>query len=647
MKPIQLGGPRFAAVVVALAAAMLAYVDARHPIAGDAQGAPASSPAERRAVEAAVARTNLVARLEAGMGDAFAGAWYDPTRAGLHVGVASAVGSRAAEDVAARAGLGESVILTAVDSTWEELEAVQDKWDSRLGGLFERQQVATGLRAQHNAVEVELTSSVPEAQRAALERSAAQEDVEVLVTTASQPYFHSEQDARCKKYVSPFADCNPPLVGGVYIDDGNTGKWVGCSSGPTVRRVDRSTKANRTDTFVLTAGHCLDQHGKVGQGWWAVTNETPGTQAEIGKAVQYINAETDVGVIEVTTKFWSQAKDPPLVPTIASWDATSESNPFTVTNEANPAEGAAVCHSGQRTGTTCGTVAKTGETKEFNKVKFTEVTKVEMEPAATVGAGDSGSPWYASASPKAVLGIHIASERQFGTEFGEIAYLQPLSFVLAKLKAKGLDLELLKDSNKTRHVQAKGAKYPVTFHGGLSGGPTEKFTIEGGNVECMKTSHHGTVAEATSTWTDTPKYEECTALGFTGATVNMEGCAYEFNSGEKTSTDNFKSHVDVACPSGQSIKIAAGTCKAEIKAQAGLTTVDLIDDTSASPKKDVTVRPTVTGVAYTVTQDGFLCPLSGVGSKTGGEYTSSANITVTGQSTTEPAEKIDVEIADP
>jgi hypothetical protein len=115
---------------------------------------------------------------------------------------------------------------------------------------------------------------------------------------------------------------------------------------------------------------------------------------------------------------------------------------------------------------------------------------------------------------------------------------------------------------------------------------------------------------------------------------------------EKASADNYKAAMDIGCPAEKSIKLTAGTCKAEVKTQSERETVDLVDDTGASPKKDVTVRPTVEGISYTVTQDGFLCPFNGTGEKTGGQLTSSESFTVTGQSTTEATKKIDIEVAD-
>ena len=77
--------------------------------------------------------------------------------------------------------------------------------------------------------------------------------------------------------------------------------------------------------------------------------------------------------------------------------------------------------------------------------------------------------------------------------------------------------------------------------------------------------------------------------------------------------------MDVVCPAGQSIKIAASTCEVEIKSQNGLKNVKFITMTAAP--MDLTIRYELTKIAYTVTKDGFLCPFGGVGAKADGEYT--------------------------
>jgi hypothetical protein len=205
--------------------------------------------------------------------------------------------------------------------------------------------------------------------------------------------------------------------------------------------------------------------------------------------------------------------------------------------------------------------------------------------------------------------------------------------------------------------QFTAESYPVTIHGSNTKG-TEVFETEGGNVEC-DASYHAVLSEPSSTLNITPNYTNCDAFGFLEAEVNEEGCSYVFHATEKSKNakgepeaDKYKAHTDVVCPAGQSIKISVFTCKAEVKAQTGLTTVEITNDTAASPKKDVTVKANVLaeetnkkgGIAYTVTQDGAFCPFNGTGNKVGGQYTGEAT-TATGQSTTNPATKIGIDVS--
>jgi hypothetical protein len=173
--------------------------------------------------------------------------------------------------------------------------------------------------------------------------------------------------------------------------------------------------------------------------------------------------------------------------------------------------------------------------------------------------------------------------------------------------------------------QFTAAKYPATIDA-TGTGIGEKFVTEAGNVECETSHFTGSLAAASSTLTVTPTYTTCKAFGFVNATVNTEECHYTFHATEQVSSHEHRAHVTVSCPAGQSIKITASTCAAEVKGGQSLTTVDLTSTTTPTPD-DVDVRPTVTGIAYTVTNDGFLCPFSGTGAKTGGKYETGPNAT--------------------
>ncbi|HEX3735701.1 MAG TPA: hypothetical protein VHU86_11195 [Solirubrobacterales bacterium] len=196
--------------------------------------------------------------------------------------------------------------------------------------------------------------------------------------------------------------------------------------------------------------------------------------------------------------------------------------------------------------------------------------------------------------------------------------------------------------------QFTATEYPVEIHGaGGTGSTAEKFTTEAGTVECGASTFTGTQSGASSTLTMHPTYTECVAFGFLSAAVNTEECNYIFHANTKVSTDHYTLSTDVSCPAGQSIKITASTCSAEVKAQTGLTPVNAVNDPESGGKaEDVTVTPAVNGqIAYTVTRDGFLCPFNGTGNKTGGSYTATGPVTVTGKTDPGTANEIGVLIS--
>jgi hypothetical protein len=192
--------------------------------------------------------------------------------------------------------------------------------------------------------------------------------------------------------------------------------------------------------------------------------------------------------------------------------------------------------------------------------------------------------------------------------------------------------------------------YPVTIHGSNTKA-TSAIEMEAGVIEC-DTNFHAVLSEPSSTLNVTPNYTNCDAFEFLEAEVNEEGCSYVFHATEKTAGDKYKAHTDVTCPVGQSIKISVFTCRAEVKAQTGLTSAVFTNDTAASPKKDMTLVFDITadetnkkgGIAYTVTQDGAFCPFNLTGNKVGGQYLAEGT-TLTGQSATNPETKIGVNVA--
>lgn len=650
MKSIEIGIARAAVVAIGIAVALLAYADAQSAATGQTSAPGAERAALERSsqaseAEAAIARTGLAAKLAAALGSDFGGVWFDASTARLHVGVTSPASRRNAEAVATQLGVSEILVETPVESTQAQLEASLRRLNRSLDDLFEDEQVRTGLSPDRNAVGVELASSVPPARRAALEGAVAAEGVDVSIEASPELSMSGRQAFQCGKFVTLEAKCNPTIVGGVTI----AGPKKLCTAGPAVLLKNRATKDAATASYILTAGHCIAKDGGNGMSWFAYPKGS-GTAKEIGEAITHINGPTDEGVIEVKdTSDWGKPKDPnPVVPAVAAWDLTKETDPTQVLSQAEPSLGARTCLSGQRSGKRCGKIVTEKASGTFSGVKLEELTEVNLE-TTKAGEGDSGGPMAAEAAPSAVEGMMVAFTDE-GSGEGKIVYSQPLKVVFEKLeKERMMPLELLKQDNENRHPKVKAGTYPVTIHGSTTAG--QKFLTEAGSVECKSSTFHAVVSaeeKETSKLTLTPTYKECKA-SFLGvaATVEMEGCAYVLHVAEKASADNYRAYTDISCPAGKSIKIVAGTCKAEIKAQTERETVDLVDDTGASPKKDITMRPTLAGIAYTVTQDGAFCPFNGTGEKTAGEYTSAEGITLTGQSTVEPGTKIDVEITGP
>jgi hypothetical protein len=160
-------------------------------------------------------------------------------------------------------------------------------------------------------------------------------------------------------------------------------------------------------------------------------------------------------------------------------------------------------------------------------------------------------------------------------------------------------------------AQYTASSYPTTATAESAVG-NDVFTTEGGAVEC-KSHFVGTLTGASSDLTVTPTYTNCKAFGFVEASVT--GCKYTFTAVSTTS-----SSVDVVNP----CTVVASTCHVTVGNQNGLNSVA----TTNTAAGDVDVQANVTGIAYTVVKDGFLCPFNGTGNKTGGTYKQGSAITL-------------------
>jgi hypothetical protein len=153
------------------------------------------------------------------------------------------------------------------------------------------------------------------------------------------------------------------------------------------------------------------------------------------------------------------------------------------------------------------------------------------------------------------------------------------------------------------------SKYPTAGTVTSSGSGNEKFKFEAGTVECHLHLHIAAISGPTLGLTLFPTYSNCKAFGFLSASIDMNECDEEIY---------VPTGFAIVCTLESKIAITASTCEVQIGGQGGLGKVDLANSGSG-----ISMQATVTGIAYTVTKDGFGCPFSGTGAKTGGTYTQS------------------------
>jgi len=425
--------------------------------------------------EAAIARTGIAGKLEATLGGAFAGVWFEPSTAQLHVGFTSAPARQLAESIAAQAGLAETVTEIPVASTWAQLQAAQDRWDKRIWGLLERGEAATAVDPARNAVEVELASLVSSLQRTILEYEAGADGVSVLINTSSFPHLRIEPQGKCKKHAEGKAFCEPPIVAGMKFDGKiNATEFKSCTAGPAVVK---KNSPEPTQIYVLTAGHCVED-AKNAQ-WFAYNKAEE--RIEAGLSAGFLNEDADVGVVEIDPSYWAKAKAViPVPPVIAPWDqkVPEEPDPFPVITEIVPVKGTNSCISAQKIGIGCGEIIKIDQTIVVKKVETKNLVEVK-----NVGdrAGDSGGPWFSEAPFKGnpptgyVEGTHVGEKVETKN-----SVFQPLTVSFKELKERrALDLELLTTANeKRKHLVVKAESEGATTLDGIVSVKCNVSTLE-------------------------------------------------------------------------------------------------------------------------------------------------------------------------
>jgi hypothetical protein len=475
----------FQTLLEALFPAPVASPLTREAAALTRRGISPARAGEAIAVEGAVADRNLVNSLEHRLADAYAGAWFEPATAKLHIGVTSDATSQVASRTIANAGLGTDVIVTYVRSTWAALNAAQKRWDAKLIRLLGPGESMTGISSQRNAVVVKLSSSVPVPRRAVLERAAAKASVNVLITIVPPSELHVQYDGTECEFVKGVkgllteraAWCEKTITSGVQIEGPLSGGRNVCTAGPMMMRGFK--------TFVLTAGHCVEKVKDVWESEYPNPNP-PHTTAtkKLGEVTaRTFNKTVETAEIEVERPGKFNAGLPTPVPAlIAEWgnweewtNKPPEGEPITpiatrpgtqfesrvVSGESAPVEGFADCHEGRSTGEQCGV---TGMTNVNPGGGIEQEHLVEDKTCAETG--DSGGPFFYHSKHKyymegvllgALKKLTCTNEGKNGTAEGggePVVYFEPLKTVLAAYPNQ----RLLTTENELRIPRAKGGK---------------------------------------------------------------------------------------------------------------------------------------------------------------------------------------------
>jgi hypothetical protein len=377
-------------------------------------------------VQDKVAQADLVRKLQAALGAADAGVWFEPTTAKLHVGATSTASRRTAERVIAQQGLASHVVITHVRSTMAQLLAVQEEWNHKLANLFAREELKTGLEPQRNAVSVTLTSSVPSRERTAIKRqaSAASANVLVNVTPDATLNFKPLAKTECETFKREEAFCNRSITPGVRItsgkcfelttesvgatffaaradcekrEKGGQGKWTFevCSAGP-----EAIPLANRNNTVLLTAGHCIGEEGVGVENWLA--KEIAGAEKGIGRVENSVfgsvkeNAkEGDYAEILIEPAWQTGKAVVSVFAVTAEWkemNEKKEKRSYPVQGERLAAAKETNCHVGQTSGESCGEISMVNVVFRPGG-QLVEGLVEDTGPKLIVEGGDSGGPW--------------------------------------------------------------------------------------------------------------------------------------------------------------------------------------------------------------------------------------------------------------
>jgi len=307
----------------------------------------------------------IVEKLEAALGKNYAGVWFDNATGEFVIPQVPSASRANVKSTLAASGLGASETRqSSAKFTWEELEQAQRDLDLKLKPQIERDVVQTAPNPRTNAVQVLVAEAATETDLSEIQRLQDQASVAVEVTRIASPRFTAKPVA-CNTTTH---SCDKPFRGGVYIDS----TAASCSAG------FRATGNVSGSRYMLTAGHCL----ALANVWSAYTST--GQKQTVGAGEEASFPVNDWAKVNMDGGYWDEGASSPS--TVINWANTQN---IGIAYESLSYVGESVCHSGQRTGTSCGVVTKINQTVNYPQGLVYHMTEVKGWCSYY---GDSGGP---------------------------------------------------------------------------------------------------------------------------------------------------------------------------------------------------------------------------------------------------------------
>jgi Repeat of unknown function (DUF346) len=340
----------------------------------------------------------IAEQLEDTQGKNYAGVWFDNESGEFVVPTVASASQASIESVLDASDLQGDFRTKPVDSSWDQLQAAQERINSALLALIEEGLVGTGLDPKTNAVVISQAAGASAPQRAQIQALAQSESVKVEVRESQERQLGISPQA-CQFQA---AACDAPMRGGVNIVPNGGLRGGGCTAG---FKGIGDALGNR---FVLTAGHCIAESGGVLK--WDSFTAAPEARKDLGHVDAYSFPTHDYAAINATGTYWDKPSWPSLV---TYWGLNQE---YPIYNESTSYIGEYVCHAGQQSGLSCGTVTGMHLFEPIEDSSGHILGYVgnltRFEHICTIG-GDSGGPVFAAAGNIA-LGIYSSSSKTPG-----------------------------------------------------------------------------------------------------------------------------------------------------------------------------------------------------------------------------------------